>query len=351
MPEPLTWEDGTLRLLDQTLLPHRETYLALQSHEAVAEAIRALRVRGAPLIGVAAGFGMALAALRSPAASPDDLIRDLRGAAAVLMDARPTAVNLRWAVERCLAAAARSGVAAIRECVVAEAITIQRETAEADRRMGDLGAGLVPDGATVLTHCNTGSLATGGTGTAVGVIKTAFRRGKRIRVLVDETRPLLQGARLTAWELQREGIPAVLIVDGAAASYLRRGDVACVLVGADRIAANGDVANKVGTYPLAVVARENGVPFYVVAPISTIDLSLPSGDFIPIEERAASEVTHIGGQRMAPRGMVAANPAFDITPAPYVTAIVTDQGVARAPYADPLRSMVRGAAAARSEVA
>jgi len=322
----------------------------LRDYEAVAAAIRSLRVRGAPLIGVAAGFGMALAALASAAPSAAGMRDDLERAAQVLVGARPTAVNLRWAVDRCLAAAsALPDAAAMREAVVGEAVAIRREAAEADRRMGELGADLLPDEATVLTHCNTGSLATGGIGTALGVIKTAVRRGKRIRVLVDETRPLLQGSRLTAWELQREGIPALLIVDGAAGSYLRRGEVACVLVGADRIAANGDVANKVGTYPLAVVAHETGVPFYVVAPGSTIDLSLPCGEGIPIEQRPPAEVTHIGGRRVA-ADVDAANPAFDITPGRYITAIVTDQGVARAPLEASLRSVVGGGGPTRSGV-
>lgn len=331
--EPLTWHNGALRILDQTALPRKETYLDLRTPEEVADAITALRVRGAPLIGVAAAFAMALAARRQDASA-------LPAAAELLVATRPTAVNLRWAVERCLAAAtAAPATDSTGQRVLDEALAIQRETAEADERMGTLGADLVPTGATVLTHCNTGSLATGGIGTALGVIKTAHRQGKQVKVLVDETRPLLQGARLTAWELEREGIEATLIVDGAAGRFLQRGEVTCVLVGADRIAANGDTANKIGTYPLAVVAGENGVPFYVVAPTSTIDRSLASGDVIPIEQRSPDEVSSFGATRVAPAGVRVANPAFDVTPARYVSAIITERGVARPPYPEPLRTL------------
>jgi len=325
---PINWSGGRLRLLDQTRLPAEEVWLELDSPDQVAEAIRSMRVRGAPAIGVAAAYGLALAASAG---------LDLRAAARELAATRPTAVNLSWALQRCLSAAeAVSSAEAARRAVLAEAQRIQREGLAAEQRLSRLGAALVPHGAKVLTHCNTGALATGGYGTALGVVRAAVEAGKRVRVIATETRPLLQGARLTAWELAREGIECTLIVDSAAGALMRRGAVDLVIVGADRIAANGDAANKIGTYALAVLARAHGLPFYVAAPESTIDRSLPAGDDIPIEEREAVEVTTIAGARTAPEGVLAANPAFDVTPAELITAIVTERGVARPPYATSL---------------
>lgn len=323
MFEPVEWRgDGvqsSLRILDQRRLPHEVAYIDARDHATVADAIRRLAVRGAPLIGIAAAYGVALAA-RSGA--------DVRAAAEELAATRPTAVNLRWAVERVLAASD----------IEAEARRIHDEQRGADRRMGEIGAGLLADGATVLTHCNTGSLATGGIGSALGVIKTAHRQGKRIQVLVDETRPLLQGSRLTGWELQQEEIPFEIIADGAAAGLVARGLVQAFVVGADRIAANGDTANKVGTYGLALAAAAHGVPLYVVAPTSTVDPATESGDEIEIEERAEDEVLSFGDARVAPAGAAAQNPAFDVTPAHLITGIVTERGLLRAPFAEAMRT-------------
>jgi len=342
--EIIAWRDGKILLLDQTRLPEEEVCLEIADVAGLAAAIREMRIRGAPALGVAAAYGLALAAGASPVACRDDLLADLRRAAGALAATRPTAVNLPWALGRVLAAAeAAPDAEAARQAVLAEARRVHREALEADRRLSELGADLIPESAAVLTHCNTGVLATAGYGTALGVLRAAHERGKQIHVYATETRPLLQGARLTAWELLRDGIPATLIVDGAAGSLLRRGLVACAVVGADRIAANGDVANKVGTYGLAVLAHENGVPFYVAAPSSTVDLSLSGGDDIPIEERAPGEVTTFAGQRIAPEGVQVANPAFDVTPHRYVTAIITERGIAREPYTESLSALVGAA--------
>jgi len=337
----IVWHDGKILLLDQTRLPEEEVYLEIADVADLAAAIREMRIRGAPALGVAAAYGLALAAITSPANGRDGLLADLRQAAGTLAATRPTAVNLAWALRRVLAAVEQAGDAeAARQAALAEARRIHHEGLEADRRLSELGADLIPDGSAVLTHCNTGPLATAGYGTALGILRAAHEQGKRFRVYATETRPLLQGARLTAWELLRYGIPATLIVDSAAGGLLRRGIVACVVVGADRIAASGDVANKVGTYGLAVLAQENGVPFYVAAPSSTVDLSLASGDDIPIEERAPEEVTTFAGRRVAAEGIAVANPAFDVTPHRYVTAIVTERGIAREPYAQSLAALV-----------
>lgn len=331
--QPIEWRNGVLRILDQTLLPAQTRYIATSDYRDVAGAIRRLAVRGAPLIGVAAAYALALAARRG-----DDVVT----AASQLAATRPTAVNLRWALDRVLAAA--GGDAARAE---AEALRIHEEQIASDVCSGELGAALIKEGATVLTHCNTGSLATGGIGTALGVVKTAHWQGKRISVLVDETRPLLQGARLTAWELVREGIPHELIVDSAAAGLIARGRVQAIVVGADRIAANGDAANKVGTYGLALAAHAHGVPFYVVAPASTIDARTARGNDIVIEERDADEVTSFATLRTAPDGTAARNPAFDVTPAHLITAIVSERGVLRAPYGAAFAAMTQPAAATR----
>ena len=340
---------GGVVLIDQTRLP-RETSLVLCLRvEDVAEAIRSMRIRGAPAIGVAAAYGMALAARAHADEEPDQFLQSLERAAHLLVATRPTAVNLRWALDRCLDRARHVtnsvgvGMACAELLRLAEAMA--DEDVEINKRMGALGRQLVPAGATVLTHCNTGALATVDYGTALGVVRAAHEAGLGVRVLVDETRPFLQGARLTAWELQQLGVPMTLITDNMAGHFMSRGQVDLVLVGADRIAANGDVANKIGTYSLAVLAREHNVPFYVVAPTSTIDLSLASGAEIPIEERPPDEVLRVAGVPTAPEGVPAAHPAFDITPARLVTAIVTERGVLRPPYEQTLAEAVRVAGA------
>ncbi|MBI4498931.1 MAG: S-methyl-5-thioribose-1-phosphate isomerase [Chloroflexi bacterium] len=342
--ESLAWLGGRLRILDQTRLPREEVTLDLNTVGAVAEAIRSLRVRGAPAIGVAAAYGVVLAALDAETQEVRAFLARLDAAIAELAATRPTAVNLFWALERMRRAAhgraeAGADVAALRAALVQEAQAIQAEDEECCRRIGRYGAALLADGARVLTHCNAGALATAGIGTALAPIRVAVGQGKRVVVYADETRPLLQGARLTAWELARDGIPVTVLADSMAGTLMARRMVDCVIVGADRIAANGDVANKIGTYPLAILAREHGLPFYVAAPTSTIDLSLPSGEHIPIEERDPAEVTHLAGVPVAPEGIGVFNPAFDVTPHRYITAIITERGVVRAPYAAGLRRL------------
>ena len=345
---PIRWTDGRLYLLDQTRLPAEEVVVAVGRYEEAVEAIRDMRVRGAPAIGVTAAYAMVMAAealLGELGAGGDvaGLMAGLELAGGRIRGARPTAVNLGWAVDRMLAAAALGGDAGeVVGRMRAEAERIQREDEAANRRMGEWGRDLMPDGGSVLTHCNTGALATSGYGTALGVIRAGWESGKRFEVFNTETRPWLQGARLTSWELQQLGIPATLLADSAAGLLMRQGRIGCVITGADRIAANGDTANKIGTYSLAVLARENGVPFYVAAPTSTIDLGLADGDGIEIEERAGEEVTGYGGVRTAPAGVVAVNPAFDVTPHRYISAIVTEFGVAVAPYGESLLLAVGG---------
>jgi methylthioribose-1-phosphate isomerase len=316
--EPIRWNGEALELMDQRRLPREMTYVTCRDAHEVARAIRDMIVRGAPAIGVSAAFGMALAARRG-----DDLV----AAAGELRAARPTAVNLAWAVDRMLKARGAT----------AEAEKIFREDLEANHRIGRFGAELLGARATVLTHCNAGALATAGYGTALGVIRAAVEMGKQIAVFADETRPYLQGARLTAWELQQEGIDVTLITDSMAGHFFQQQKFDAVVVGADRIAANGDTANKIGTYTLAVLANAHGVPFYIAAPISTVDIATPSGASIPIEERSASEVTDIGGTRIAPVGVAVRHPAFDVTPAKLITAIITDRGVLRPPYQESIR--------------
>jgi methylthioribose-1-phosphate isomerase len=337
------WHDEKVRMIDQRLLPTEFRLVEYDDYHDVAQAIGTMVIRGAPAIGVAAGFGMALAARQSQARGRDELLTDLQEAGDVLCAARPTAVNLSWAVARLLRRAeSEPDPAAIREALLAEAQALADEDVEINKRLGAHGAALIRDGDTILHHCNTGALATVDYGTALGVVRAAHGQGKRIHVLVDETRPRLQGARLTAWELQRESIPFTLIADNAAGHFMRTGQVDIVLVGSDRTAANGDVANKIGTYKLAVVAQANGIPFYPCVPTSTIDLSLSSGDDVPIEERAADEVTGITyqGRPAAPEGVQAANPAFDVTPHRYVTGIVTENGIAYPPFDVSLRQLV-----------
>jgi methylthioribose-1-phosphate isomerase len=348
--KPLEWVGGSVRILDQRRLPRAQRYLTARSPADMAEAIRTLAVRGAPLLGIAAGYGMALAAHRSSARGPQGVLRDLERAGRLLKATRPTAANIAWAVDRVERSAHRAVGSAtgpgssraddVRRAVLDEATRIAIEDRASCEAIGHLGAALIPHGANVLTHCNTGALATGGWGTAQGAIVAAHRAGKQIHVWVDETRPVLQGARLTAWELQRFGVPMTLISDGMAGTLMARGSVDAVVVGADRIAANGDVVNKVGTYQLAVLAAHHGrIPFYVAAPASTVDLETPTGGSVAIEERSPDEVTDPFGVHFAPEGTPALNPAFDVTPADLVTAIVTDGGVIRPPFAHSLRRL------------
>jgi methylthioribose-1-phosphate isomerase len=329
---PVEYRDGAVSLLDQTVLPHETKLVRLETHEAIAEAIRAMRVRGAPAIGVTAAYGVVLAAQEADSPS----IKEMEAAAATLCATRPTAVNLAWALERMLATYRRLQIDSKEDLVaalLAEARCIHSEDIAANRAIGAHGAELLSDNATVLTICNTGALATGGFGTAFGVLRAAHTRGVLRFVYACETRPRLQGARLTAWELLQAGIPFKLLADGAAGSLMHAGEVDAVLAGADRIARNGDTANKIGTYTLAVLAARHDVPFYVVAPTSTIDPATPTGDAIPIEERDADEVLAPQGMRLAPLGADAWNPAFDVTPSELVTAIITERGVRRPPYA------------------
>jgi methylthioribose-1-phosphate isomerase len=335
MVETLRWTKGRLDLLDQTLLPGRVLYRPLRSERQVTDAIRRMLVRGAPAIGVAAAFGMALAARRAARLSPAAFRRAMVRAERMLAGSRPTAVNLFWALartRRLLEAEAARTPRELAALLEAEAAHMLAEDIAINRAMGRHGAKLIASGDTVLTHCNAGALATAGYGTALGVIRAAREAGKKVAVLADETRPRCQGAKLTAWELAQDGIPVTVIADTAAGYYMRQGLVKKVVVGADRIAANGDVANKIGTYQVAVLARENRIPFYVAAPLSTFDPALASGDLIPIEEREAAEVTHPGGRRLTPAGVPALNPAFDVTPARYVSGIITEKGVITPPY-------------------
>jgi methylthioribose-1-phosphate isomerase len=337
MVETIEWTEAGVVMIDQRRLPVDEQYVTCRNYEEVAEAIRAMVIRGAPAIGVAAAMGVALGVLQ---ADERDLDRSFSVICDTLARTRPTAVNLFWAIERMwrLYESLRGRpVAEVRARLVEEARRIKCEDIAINRDIGRHGAALVPDGKTVLTHCNAGALATAGYGTALGVIRAAVEAGKKIDVFADETRPFLQGARLTVWELLQDNIPTTLITDNMAGHFLKSGRIGCVVVGADRIAANGDVANKIGTYALAVLAKENGVPFYVAAPVSTFDLTLDSGDRIPIEQRAASEVTHVFGVAVAPENIAVENPAFDVTPARYVTAIVCERGVVRPPFEQSLR--------------
>jgi methylthioribose-1-phosphate isomerase len=359
------WEENRLKLIDQRALPLVQQVVSCACHEDAAAAIRDMAVRGAPAIGAAGAFGMVLAAQQSPARDRQGLLSDLARAKDLLDAARPTAVNLSWATSRVLetarqAAAApgedrreagdsavKAGLDAIRLSVLAEAQRIADEDIEVNRRIGACGAEVVPAQANILTHCNTGSLATVDYGTALGVVRAAATAGKRVHVWVDETRPRLQGARLTAWELMRDGIPMTLIADNAAGMLMRGGRVDLVLYGADRVAANGDVANKVGSYKLAVLARENGIPCYSVAPTSTIDLVLAHGDLIPIEERDRDEIVKVGAEQIAPDGVPVYNPAFDVTPHRYLTGIITEEGICYPPYEMSLRRAVEDAKARR----
>jgi methylthioribose-1-phosphate isomerase len=339
MVETIQWTDVGVVMIDQTRLPREEVYVTCRDYKEVAEAIRSMVIRGAPAIGVAAAMGVALGVLGS---DPARLDSEFGTICDTLAGTRPTAVNLFWAIDRMKKLYARvrpCPIDQIRAAFVAEARQIRLEDIAINEAIGRHGEPLVPDGKTILTHCNAGALATAGYGTALGVVRAAAAAGKHIDVFADETRPFLQGARLTVWELQQDGIQATLITDNMAGHFLKSGRIGCVVVGADRIAGNGDVANKIGTYGVAVLAKENGVPFYVAAPISTLDLTLDSGDRIPIEQRPPEEVTHVFGVPVAPEHVRVENPAFDVTPNRYVSAIVTERGVARAPYTESLRRL------------
>jgi len=379
MIHTLEWTDRGVRFLDQTKLPTEETYVTCTTHQEVADVIRKMVVRGAPAIGVAAAMGIALGVKNSKAESGADLKREFDQICEVIHQTRPTAVNLFWAIRRMQAkfgllqrggqesttqpaqshSPAKSGLAGdpdtarsgdpvcpphtilqIKQALIEEAQRVHAEDIAANQAMGRHGATLMPASGGVLTHCNAGALATAGYGTALGVIRAAIEQGKKIHVYADETRPFLQGARLTAWELMKDGIPTTVISDNMAGAMMKQGKIEAIVVGADRIAANGDVANKIGTYTVAVLAKEHGIPFYVAAPISTVDLDTPDGSKIPIEQRNAKEVTHIAGKQMVPDGVEIENPAFDVTPARYVAAIITERGVARAPYEQSLRELV-----------
>jgi methylthioribose-1-phosphate isomerase len=343
--------DEGVRMLDQRLLPTEEKYLTLRSYEEVADAIKQMVVRGAPAIGISAAMGLALGAQQSVSKSVAELENDFEHMCQVMGATRPTAVNLFWAIERMRgvitkAKAEAREVPEIRKRLVDEALAIFQEDIESNRALGRFGADLIADGATVLTHCNAGALATAGDyGTALGVIRGAVDAGKRVAVIADETRPFLQGSRLTAWELNKDNIPVTVITDNMAGHVMKQGKVDCVIVGADRIAANGDSANKIGTYMVAVLAKQHSIPFYVAAPISTIDFAIASGSQIPIEERDAKEVTHVREQRMAPDGVAVHNFAFDVTPNELIAAIITDRGVARPPYVESLRNLMTVASA------
>jgi methylthioribose-1-phosphate isomerase len=345
MIKTLEWTDAGVRFIDQTKLPTEEVYVTCKDYKEVADAIRTMIVRGAPAIGVAAAMGVAIGAQRSKATTLPELERELEVVCSAIAETRPTAVNLFWAIRRMrdkFDELRSLPVEKIKTELVAEARRMHVEDIAANEAMGRHGAVLLPNSGGILTHCNAGALATAGYGTALGVIRAAVESGKKLNVFADETRPFLQGSRLTAWELMKDGIPTTLIADNMAGAIMRQGKIDAVVVGADRIAANGDIANKIGTYTVAVLAKEHGIPFYVAAPISTVDLNTPDGSKIPIEQRAATEVTHIAGKQIAPDAVQVENPAFDVTPSKYVTAIITDRGVARAPYEESLARLAAG---------
>jgi len=350
MIKTVEWTDSGVRFIDQTKLPTEERYVTCTNYEEVAHAIKTMIVRGAPAIGVAAAMGIALGARDAAGDHLAEFRRRFDEICEAMGETRPTAVNLFWAIRRMqqkFESLSEQPVARIQQELIAEAQRIYVEDLAVNETMGKHGATLMPASGNVLTHCNAGALATaGGYGTALGVIRAAVEAGKKISVYADETRPFLQGSRLTAWELMKDGIPTTVISDNMAGSLMRQGKIQAVVVGADRIAANGDVANKIGTYSVAVLARENNIPFYVAAPWSTVDLETPSGDKIPIEQRSSREVTHVGLTQIAPDGVRVENPAFDVTPARYVGAIITERGIARAPYEESLKRLEHAGAGA-----
>ena len=344
-PKTIAWKDNKIVILDQRRLPGEEVYIECVDVAAVVEAIKTMAIRGAPAIGIAAAMGLALGALGIAGKDFLSFYKELSVICDTLKGARPTAVNLRWALERMkkvCEANQDKAVETIQGLLVSEALAVLEEDIEVNKKIGEHGRILIRDGDTILTHCNAGALATGGYGTALGVIRSAWEEGKKIRAIATETRPLLQGARLTAWELVREGIPVSLITDNMAGSLMQRGEINLVMVGADRIARNGDAANKIGTYTLAILAKEHEVPFYVVAPLSTFDLTIQTGKEIPIEERAPEEVTAPWGTRLAPKEVEVRNPAFDVTPHRSVSAIVTERGIIRPPFAQGVEQILRG---------
>ena len=342
MIKTLEYDHGIVRMIDQTRLPEETVYVECKTSREVAAAIKGMIVRGAPAIGVAAAMGVALAARSIQTDDPKAFMEKLNEECDVLAASRPTAVNLFWAIERMKKIAvsfSNGNLQKLKDRLEEEAIRVWKEDIEINRTMGRYGQELIQDGSTILTHCNAGALATAGYGTALGVIRAAVEAGKKVHVFADETRPFLQGARLTAWELKEDKIPVTLITDSMAGYFMRKGEIDLIIVGADRIAANGDVANKIGTYSLAVLAKEHGLPFYVAAPVSTFDMTLPKGEHIPIEERSREEVTHIGGKRMAPEGIEVAHPAFDVTPNALIHAIITEKGVIRPPFSENLKKI------------
>ncbi|MGA7293471.1 MAG: S-methyl-5-thioribose-1-phosphate isomerase [Terriglobales bacterium] len=346
MIHTLEWTDRGVVFIDQTKLPTEEVYVTCTTHQQVADVIRNMVVRGAPAIGVAAALGIALGVKNSQAENGADLKKDFDEICETIRQTRPTAVNLFWAIRRMQEKFERiriRPIPQIKQDLIAEAQRVHAEDIAANQAMGRHGATLMPSTGGVLTHCNAGALATAGYGTALGVIRAAVEAGKKIHVYADETRPFLQGSRLTAWELMKDGIPTTVISDNMAGVMMQQGKIGAIVVGADRIAANGDVANKVGTYTVAILAKEHGIPFYVAAPISTVDLETPDGSKIPIEQRNKKEVTHIAGKQMTPDGVDIENPAFDVTPAKYVSAIITDRGIARAPYEQSLSQLAHRA--------
>jgi methylthioribose-1-phosphate isomerase len=343
MIQTLEWTESGVRFIDQTKLPTEEIYVTCTTYQQVADVIRNMVVRGAPAIGVAAAMGIALGVKNSKAETVGELKKDFDQVCKVIGETRPTAVNLFWAIRRMQDKFEKLRIrplAQIRQDLIEESQRMHAEDIAANQAMGRHGATLMPAAGGVLTHCNAGALATAGYGTALGVIRAAVEQGKKIHVYADETRPFLQGSRLTAWELMKDGIPTTVISDNMAGSMMKQGKIGAIVVGADRIAANGDVANKIGTYTVAVLAKEHGIPFYVAAPVSTVDLATSDGSGIPIEQRNGKEVTHIAGKQMVPDGVQVENPAFDVTPAKYVSAIITERGIAKAPYEQSLRKLV-----------
>ena len=342
MIQTLEWTPRGVVFIDQTKLPTEEVYVTCTTHQQVADVIRNMVVRGAPAIGIAAAMGIALGVTNSKAENGADLKKDFDQICEVIRQTRPTAVNLFWAIRRMqekFESLRIRPIAQIQQALIEESQRMHAEDIAANQAMGRHGATLMPASGGVLTHCNAGALATAGYGTALGVIRAAIELGKKIHVYADETRPFLQGSRLTAWELMKDGIPTTVISDNMAGVMMQQGKIGAIVVGADRIAANGDVANKIGTYTVAVLAKEHGIPFYVAAPISTVDLECPDGSKIPIEQRDPREVTHIAGKQMVPDGVQVENPAFDVTPAKYVAAIITERGIARAPYTESLKKL------------
>lgn len=339
---PLEYKDGVLKLIDQTKLPTEHVTVECRTYGEVAKAIVDMIVRGAPAIGVCAAYGVAIGAKAAQAASKDEFFASLEEICQTMRNTRPTAVNLFWAVDRILEKASENRdkpIEEIKDIIIKEAMDMDVEDVKTNREIGINGAALIKNNSTILTHCNAGALATSDYGTALGVIRIAHEQGKNVRVFADETRPYLQGARLTAWELKQDNIPVTLICDNMAGHFMKSGKIDCVIVGADRIALNGDTANKIGTYSAAVLAKENQIPFYVAAPVSTIDFNAKTGESIPIEERSAEEITHIKGIRIAPEGVEVLNPAFDVTPARYISAIITEKGVIYPPFEENIKKL------------